>query len=185
MIMLWFAQSIGAFPIRDQPAPLPVYALWTIPLALVIVMGARRADRRLRVAMLALAVGWVTIPVAASWLTYDTLGFAWQGRYALVLAVGLPLLAGLALDRAGVAAPRWLCVPAVVACAAACALSVGVVAHRETRHPLATDFSHGVPGGPWLLAATVLGGYLLAVWALTESVPSRLDSPRVEEMLVS
>lgn len=94
---LWPFQAVAAFPMREQPAPPAVYAMWLLPLVTVLLMATRVADRRLRrAALLVLGVS-IVLPTALTAATYSMMGTAWQGRYSLPLYVGLPLLAGAAL----------------------------------------------------------------------------------------
>jgi len=111
-------------------------------------------------------------PVLPTLLTVDTSGVIWQGRYGLPLIVGVFLVAGLALQRAGVALPRRpvLVLLAVLAMAASYAVSVGNVLLMER----ARDASTLDPG--WVqppLALVVL--LVLAAWACL-SAPLALRS---------
>lgn len=100
-MMLWPLQAIGAYPFRDEPAPLPVYGL-VIALVLGILLAARpalRTERRLRRCLGFVVLCSFAIPAAATVLTYDRLGMTWQGRYGMPFTFGFFLLVGLALDR--------------------------------------------------------------------------------------
>ena len=97
-VLLWLLQAVGAFPMRDQPAPTAVYALWLLPLLGLAVAGWRRGDARHRAATGVLVTGVVAVPVLLTMLTFQQLGTAWQGRYALPLYVGIALLAGRSLS---------------------------------------------------------------------------------------
>lgn len=87
--VLWVLQTIGAVPMRDQPAPAAVFALGLLLFAGLIGLGVRRASANVRRAMAVVAITCLVVPLAASIATYDALGFAWQGRYELPLAYGL------------------------------------------------------------------------------------------------
>ncbi len=182
-VLVWAMQTVGAFPMRNQPAPLAVYALWLVLFCTLMTLGMRHAARGTRTAVALISLVWVAVPALASVVTFDTDGFAWQGRYALVLAVGLPMLAGFALDDKDRPAPRWLAVVVVASCAAAHALSVGSVAAREAHTPLAPDFAAAMPGGPWFLAALAFLGCLLTLAAAPRPVPAAVRQPPRREVL--
>jgi hypothetical protein len=100
----WILQMIGAFPYRDQPAP-----LWIYPLALFVIClltgGAYRASRgtRDRRVVAGVVVASLLIPVAASLVLMPSYGSIWQGRYEIPFVIGLLPLCGLILDRFGFA----------------------------------------------------------------------------------
>lgn len=171
--LLWGVQTIAAFPMRDQPAPLAVYALWLAPFLVVMTGGMLHACRRTRLSMGLGVAAWFLIPMTATLLTFSALGFAWQGRYALVLAVGLPALAGFVLDGRGVPVNQGLLVASACLCAVASAWSVGAVAAQEAVTPLAPDFPAAVPGAPWLLAGIALIGSLWPLALIRLRSPSR------------
>ena len=160
-LLLWAVQSIAAFPLRDDPAPGPVYGLWLVPFVALLAVGVMQAGRRVRLSMTMMTIVWVSIPVVASLFTYATMAFAWQGRYALVLAVGFPALAAFSLDQREVRLSRWPVVATVVMCALANAWSVGALTAKEAHTPLGPDLATVVPGAPWLLAVVALAGSLL------------------------
>lgn len=89
---LWVLQTIGAVPMRDQPAPTPVFVLGLLLFCSLIGLGIRRTTPNVRRAMGLIATVCLAVPLAATIATYDALGFAWQGRYELPLAYGLLVL---------------------------------------------------------------------------------------------
>lgn len=97
--LAWTLQSIAVFPLRNEPAPAPVYLLWGIPLALVLVALFQGANARERVAAGAILVILVVVPTILSVLAFPTQGMAWQGRYSLPLWLGITAIAGRVLDR--------------------------------------------------------------------------------------
>ncbi len=159
-LMLWSFQTIAAFPLRDQPAPLPVYALWLVPFVAVMVMAWRRASRRMQLALGMLLTLWVAVPVALTVVSYASEGFAWQGRYALPLALGFPALAALALNR-GRGIPTLPAGLAFTTYAVAHTVSVAFVAGRYGTTPAAPTLATGLPGGFALATTLVLLGGLL------------------------
>lgn len=109
--MQWDLQCmIAVFGWLDTPVPTAVYDLWigaTVLLALVAVALGRW---RQVLAVLALGVGIVLIPVAAQGFEARHIGLIWQGRYLLAFAVGLPILSGavLAARFADAGLPHWI-----------------------------------------------------------------------------
>jgi hypothetical protein len=159
--LVWALQTIAAFPIRDDTAPLIVYALWLVPFGCLVGWGFRHADLRLRLAGLALLAVWVAVPLALTVATYSSEGLAWQGRYALPLAVGFPALAGLALNR-GARGPSTATVALTAgACAAAQVISCVRVAWLESDKALAPTFAAGVPGGLVVIALLATAGAMI------------------------
>ena len=159
-LMVWALQTIGAFPIRNQPAPLSVYVLWLVPFLVIMTLAWRRAGRELRLALALLLVCWVTVPVALTLVSYASEGLAWQGRYALPLALGFPALAGFALNR-GRGIPPLPAGLAFTTYAVAHTVSVGSVAARFGINPDSPTLATGLPGGFVLATALVLVGGLL------------------------
>jgi hypothetical protein len=96
---LWALQAIAAIPFRNQPAPMMVYAIGVPSFLAFLICGWLASPRRQRLATSFLAICFVGVPLILTIRTYDALGLAWQGRYALPLAFGLPLIAGWSLDR--------------------------------------------------------------------------------------
>src|SRR4051794_15077723 len=97
-------QMVGAFPFRDQPAPLGVYPPAFFVIGLLVFAAWRRGapERAAR------AVPWIVlvalvVPVALSLWFMPSLGAFWQGRYELPFVIGILPLCGLLLDRAGFA----------------------------------------------------------------------------------
>jgi len=159
--VLWALHTIGAFPMRNEPAPVSVYALWLVPFVFLLVAGIRAATSRLRLAALVLLALWVAVPVTLTVLSFTSEGLAWQGRYALALAVGFPALAGLALSRGG-RAPRAIhCVIAVTLCAMAQVISCLGVAWKVGGEGLSASFSDNGPAALVLIGILALAGAML------------------------
>lgn len=95
----WLDEALGSLAWLGYGAvqlPVLVRWLWWGTIAVVVVVGLIRATIRQRAVVAVLVVGCVAGPIAASVLKPTV---AWQGRYALPLIVGIPVLAGLAADR--------------------------------------------------------------------------------------
>ncbi len=181
--VVWALQTIAAFPMRDEPAPGIVYILWLVPFIGLMVMGIRRASRRLRLAALLLLTIWVVIPVVLSYASYAAEGLAWQGRYALPLAIGFPALAGLALSRREAQPDRATAAIAVTLCALAQAISCGWVAWHGADLDLSATFASVLPGALALIPVLALAGGLLPL-ALARSEPV-LAAPLPDELTAS
>lgn len=97
--VLWFLQSAGAFPLRNDPAPLILYAVVFSVWAALLWTSWRAADTRTRIVMTGIVVVASVIPLAVTVATYAQNGFIWQGRYSYPLAMGVLFLCGWALDR--------------------------------------------------------------------------------------
>ncbi|UUZ59728.1 hypothetical protein [Nocardioides sp. B-3] len=158
-VILWIFQTIGVMPNRFDILWPGVYALWLVPLVLLLGRGALTSSKRERIAgAVALGIS-ILIPVVATWTTYDSLGVAWQGRYELPLLVGIVMMAGEALER-GADAPRLLLRALLILLATTTYLCLLCVGLREADGPY-NDGRH------WnfllLVVAPVLigAGYLL------------------------
>jgi hypothetical protein len=90
-----------------------------------------------------LAVAVVAVPVVLEARSISEVGYFWQGRYSLPLAVGLPLVAA-AGSRAAARRPAALLLIAVLA---ACHLVSYVIALG--RYTVGTGRGLGLTGGAW------------------------------------
>lgn len=98
----WILSSIGAFPYRDQPAPLAVHLLVLCVLVTLLVAALRRGAGQGRGALGLALVLTLAVPSVLVAVTLQERGGVWQGRYSLPFVVGVMMLAGLVLDRT-----RW------------------------------------------------------------------------------
>lgn len=95
-------QMIAAFGWLEFGIPRVVPFVWlfaTVVLVLFVAHGVR--ERRGQLALGLLVAATFLIPIAIEARGYARYGPIWQGRYILPLAVGIPLLSGVLLDRAG------------------------------------------------------------------------------------
>lgn len=95
----WTLGTVGAFPFRDQPAPLPTYVLYFAVVLTFLVAAYRRGTSRERTTLLGAVALMYAVPLSLTILTFKSHGTIWQGRYGLPFVVGILLLAGLVLDR--------------------------------------------------------------------------------------
>ena len=103
---VWVLQTIAAAPGRADPAPVATYLLCGALLVAVWRAGSRAGEPRLRRALAFVAVSSLAGPLVLTLHGYRDVGVIWQGRYGMPFSVGLLVLAGLALDLRGAAAPR-------------------------------------------------------------------------------
>ncbi len=165
-LMVWPFQTIAAFPIRNEMAPVPVYVLWLLLFAALMIVAMRAASARVRTALTVLVTVWFAVPVALTYWSYNTEGVAWQGRYALPLAVGLTALAGYALDRRHSSPTPFAMGILVLGCAAAHVLSVLTVAAREAERGYPATLMAGPTAVVAVLGATAVVGALLPLGLL-------------------
>ena len=169
---LWVLQSVAAFPTRSEPAPPFVYAAGLAALALVAVMALRRVPAGWRWWLAGVTTLWLAVQLAISLATYQQLGPAWQGRYALPFAVGIPVAACALAERyAGSGPPRLVAGVIVAMVAGAHAVSTVDVLRRELgTSPLAGDPAW-VAGPPWLLVLLTLVAVGLGLLAARPGPP--------------
>lgn len=93
---------IGLFGTVDVPAPDLVYALWFALIAALILLPLVLGRGRERWISAAFAAALVLVPVVIQVSLFRQVGYVWQGRYMLAVLLLLGIVAGMALDRAGV-----------------------------------------------------------------------------------
>ena len=162
--LFWMFQSVAAFPMRGEAAPMPVYAVWVSALLLALAVSLARSAARERLAGLLLALWCVAVPGALSLEAYAYQGWAWQGRYTLPLAVGLPLLAGWTLSRHGVRTSPPVVAAVLGLLAVAMTWSVVDMGVRESAHFAPRAVATAIPGGLVLVALLCLAGFVTAWW---------------------
>jgi hypothetical protein len=163
---VWALQTVAAFPLRNESAPVVVYVLWLLPFIALLAVGFRRATMRVRVVGTALLAAWIAVPMTLTLVSYAAEGLAWQGRYALPLAVGLPALAGLALHRHARGPGRRGCATTIVLCALAQTVSCVCVALRETDKGIVPTFAGSGPAAIALIFLLALTGAMLPLLLL-------------------
>jgi Predicted membrane protein (DUF2142) len=93
-----YKQLIGYFGWLDTPSPALTYVLWTAGLGFLVLVALAWARRRQLTALLVVLAATVVVPVTLESAAYgDAGGPAWQGRYGLPLAVGVPIVAAFAI----------------------------------------------------------------------------------------
>jgi hypothetical protein len=112
----YYRQMIGVFGSPDLYVNEVTIVLWSLLLGGVLFFAFAAGGRRTLLVMAGTLVASVVIPVAADVSQADRFSFAWQGRYTIPLAVGIPLLAGITVatsEPAAVLVRRRLSVAAV------------------------------------------------------------------------
>lgn len=167
-----FKQMIGVFGWLDTSAPGITYLLVTLVLGALVLVGAGTGSRRSNTAVALTALAVVVVPVVLELRSYQVSAFAWQGRYTLPIAVGVPLLLALLPDHAAVdqRLRRRLAVAGTVALAVA---HTAAFTGSLGRNVFGIDSWWGVspPGwAPPLPAAVLVGAQALLTVAAVAAV---------------
>ncbi|GAA1475941.1 hypothetical protein GCM10009623_03870 [Nocardioides aestuarii] len=145
-VPLWLLQDVAAFPFRNQHAPLLVYPLALLVVAALAVVGLRSAARRLRWSVAVILAVGLGLPYVVTVATMSEIGTAWQGRYALPLLIGVPLLLGAGWARSRDGGLRRL--------AALVVLSALAVVHAAGVYAVAAEMS---TARDWTVSGDVVG----------------------------
>lgn len=168
--VLWFFQSVAAFPARDEIAPMLLYIVVFLVWWGFLAIAWRAARMRERVVLTSIVVAASAIPVAATIAVFERMGTAWQGRYAYPFALGFLLVCGAVLDRRGQG--RWLhsrwpvWVAATTMTIASIIGQLDVLARELNDSPLAGTGAWWAPHPGLVVALNVVGFGMLAA-ALT------------------
>jgi hypothetical protein len=84
----------------DTVAPRFAIDLWYLAALVVCALGLAAGSRRQRLVLVAVAATGIVASVGIDYSHARNVGLAWQGRYLLPLAGGLPLLATASFPRA-------------------------------------------------------------------------------------
>jgi hypothetical protein len=90
-------QMVGVFGWRTTYPPVLLAGAWLLAVAALVGAGLWAGRNRARFGLVAAAALTLVVPVALESFRAHDHGFAWQGRYGLPLAVGVPITAALAL----------------------------------------------------------------------------------------
>lgn len=181
-LVLWPLQAVGAFPMRNDSAPVGLYAIAFAALGLVSVLaiGPLRLRSRTTAALAFVVVASFLVPACLTAATFHEIGAAWQGRYQMPFTVGLIIITGSILDRSP-RLIRFATLNATIAVAAmALAQAVGQLkVVREERRidslVVATDWT--APGPLLLLTLSLLaaGCWIMAVRTSRGLAPSAAE----------
>jgi hypothetical protein len=156
-VVTYWRWVFGAFGWLDTNPPDVVPIGWFAAWVVLASVGFAMAGRWMRVLMLGLLTGGLLLPIAIQAQQWNGVGPAWQGRYALPLLVGVPILAGWIIDRSEVAHPlRSLRTSMVVGLSALHAIAYYAAIRR---------YVVGATGRVWFLGRghSWLGGSLVPV----------------------
>ncbi|MGN6129222.1 MAG: hypothetical protein ACTHOK_02680, partial [Nocardioidaceae bacterium] len=162
---LWVLQMVAAFPRRYDAAPTVVYVAWVALLLGLIVLALRPPTTRLTKCLVAALLLSLVVPWTITAATYAHLGPVWQGRYGLPYTMGVPLLAGLILDRSHKGYKcegAWFLAGGLLVAVAHAASLVGTLNLLSVRSPalVARDPFTAPPWVPVVLAISAI-----ALWA--------------------
>jgi type II secretory pathway component PulM len=173
-------QMVGAFPWRDEPAPLGIYPLVFFVILLMLLAAWRKgATPRVRRAVFWIGVTSLLVPVVLSLVFMPSAGAIWQGRYEIPFVIGILPLCGLVLDDvsfAPIEAPRLigLCGSFLAVAHLACVYHVEQLELK--RWESYTDPAWWHPPGV-VLAGLMLVACALAWPLLHDRRPARIDEP--------
>jgi hypothetical protein len=93
-----YHEMIGVFGWGDTPSPALTWIPWTAAIVFLFFAAVLWVSRRHALMLFALLAAVVIVPIMIESSTYNEGGGVnWQGRYTLPLAVGIPILATVAL----------------------------------------------------------------------------------------
>ena len=94
----WFHQMVGTFG-DDTASPLLTYVSWSVASGalLLLALACSRLRRAFVLGLLVVLV--VFVPVLVEYARARSVGFIWDGRYTIPLAIGIPLVAAVLIDH--------------------------------------------------------------------------------------
>ena len=119
-------EMIGLLGWRDTFLPGAIPLIWLAAIGLLAIAALVLGSARQRLMLVLTTLGIVALPVVSEALKAPTLGYIWQARYSIPLAIGLPILSGWIVGVSGRLSARRLAQVASVAAVAA-AVGLGVV----------------------------------------------------------
>lgn len=173
-------QCIGDFGSGEPPTPNWVVIVWTLVLAGLLIFGLA-VSRRGRRALPLLVLGMLVMLVIFEAPEVNPVGFYWQARYWLPLAVGLPLLASAVEPRKIYRRARAVAVsPALQLAGFVSVLAVLIVAQLGAFLTSLHHYETGLgapagspewapPGGTTLAVSLLIAGQILLLGFLTWS----------------
>lgn len=179
--VLWFIQTVGTFPARDELAPLPLYAVAFLTWWVVVAVTLRQADVRARAALALVFAAASAVALAITIGSYDAAGAIWQGRYGLPLTVGFALLCGRVMDSRSTTrtANRVMVGMAVLFAVMHSVAVLGVFARLGDRGILA-DTRLADLAGPLVAALVVAGSVVLTLGLRVARSPETSSSAVLE-----
>jgi hypothetical protein len=166
----WIQQMIGVFGWLDTLSPLLTYLFWYAAIGLFVLLALSCARRRHVGALVLLLLVVVFAPVIISYGQAHRLGIIWQARYIMPMAVGVPLMAVVLVERSGaLRAVRTRVATMVCALLAFAAFAAFAEALRRyavgVKGPI--DYLQGAWQPPFgATTLTVAALVVIALWAL-------------------
>lgn len=148
LLMPWrLVQMLGYFGHLDTPPPFVMVMVWTLLVGALPVAALMAGRVRTALALAAALLVVLVVPIMLEVPTAPRLGIYWQGRYILPVAVGIPVLAALALEHRWplVLRPRML----VVWYAAASVAHGAAVYQSMRRWQLGSNGGYNLFAGDW------------------------------------
>jgi hypothetical protein len=187
-----YLEMIGVFGWLTTPAPGLVYVLYTVLLGGLVALTVFTSPVRQNVTLALLALTVAVVPVLLEVQSYEASGFAWQGRYTLPIAVGVPLLLGMSdggTRLAGPVARRFL----LTAMAGLVVVHVVSFGGALSRHVFGINGFWGLSPAGWdppvpalallagVLVVTVAGAWLAATRGPVPDGPDGPDGAPAEQ----
>ena len=150
----------------DTPSPLLTYLIWYAVIGTVVILAFSSARPRGNIALIALVAIVVIGPIAISYHEAHRLNLFWQGRYALPMATGIPILAAALIDGAEVLGTIRSRLTVLIC------IAVGV-ADFAAFYTTQRRYSTGLPGpvdslkGAW---GPPFGNGVMTLWSLVATV---------------
>jgi hypothetical protein len=142
-------QMVGVLGWLDTRLPWFTYVAFAGVVGVVVVLGLAASTRRGQLAVLSVLGMTVLVPILIEGSQASRVGFIWQGRYTLPLAVGLPLAAALAAGLRGLV-PEALTRNLAVWLAALVGLAqFGAFAYALLRYQVGIDGGYDLLAGSW------------------------------------
>ena len=188
----WGEEMIGVLGwVSRGAARLPSLLLdgWGLALIVITVLAMVVGTWRHRTALAVLILATLAAPIISETLTADRNGFIWQGRYALPIAVGIPILAAFTIDDAN-ALPRRL--EQLMTLVGSVGVAVGLFVAQATMlarlfHGAGASLTSAVDNGPWAgpIPPTVLVAAGAVVCAAYGTLLVKLSRPRTEDRVAT
>ncbi len=179
----WLKQMVGVFGWLDTYAPIYTYVVWGMAVGLVILVALVVSRLRQSAALVLLIALVIVVPVMFGYGEARNVGpYFWESRYILPLAVGIPLVATMLINRARVIAKLHFRLTVLVCCVIGSAnfLAFAEALRRNTvgvSGPI--NFLNGVWSPPFgtpavtLLYLVVTGLFVWYLGYLSTTVPGR------------
>jgi len=182
-IALKLNEMVGYFGWLDTPMPTWVYVTWGLLIVALVLLVILQRQVRVVLVLCFVAVCTLAIPTMLAYDQAHKEGIVGQGRYIMPLALGLPIIAGLAGSRrlggkrAHNASRSWAMVTALAILVVQQTCFVLALARNRTgiRHSVFVLHAPWEPPVPWLVLILVfpLVQIALAVWCARMGAPRR------------